>query len=202
MKLQPSISRRRGRPLSFDRDAALRTAMLTFWRHGYEATSLRDLTTALGVTPPSIYAAFGDKKAFFHEAVALYLGTPNRSSAIIADAATARDAAECLLEASVVGFTGAETPPGCLLASATISCSSSAADVQDELAAIRRGIEKSLARKIRAGIKAGELDADADSEALAAHVMAVIQGMSTLARDGARREKLRRVAAQAMLAWP
>lgn len=176
--------------------------MLTFWRHGYEATSLRDLTTALGVTPPSIYAAFGDKKAFFREAVALYLGTPNRSSAIIADAATARDAAESLLEASVVGFTGAETPPGCLLASATISCSSSAADVQDELAAIRRGIEKSLARKIRAGIKAGELDADADSEALAAHVMAVIQGMSTLARDGARREKLRRVAAQAMLAWP
>ena len=176
--------------------------MLVFWRQGYEATSLRDLTSALGVTPPSIYAAFGDKKQLFRDAVALYLGTPERSVEIIAEAVTARDAAEQLLEASAVGFTGTQTPPGCLLASATISCSPDAADVQNELGAIRRRIEVTLARKIRQDVRRGTLDADVDAGATAAHVLAVIQGMSTLARDGARRDKLRRVAAQAMQSWP
>ena len=65
--------RRAGRPLSFDRDAALNQAMLLFWRHGYESTAVSDLTAAMGVTPPSLYAAFGDKKRLFLEAVALYL---------------------------------------------------------------------------------------------------------------------------------
>ena len=191
-----------GRPRSFDRETALRAAMLRFWRHGYEGTSLADLTAAMRVTAPSIYAAFGDKKRLFLEAVTLYVSGPRTSSAIIDEAPTARAAAEGLLLASAEGFTGAKTPPGCLLASSTASGSAASADVQAEVTAIRRAIEVRLRRKIIRAIARGELPAESDAEAWAAHVMAVIQGMSSLARDGAKREKLLRVAAVAMAGWP
>jgi AcrR family transcriptional regulator len=194
--------RKTGRPLSFDRDAALDQAMRLFWRHGYEATSLSELTAAMHVTPPSLYAAFGDKKRLFLAALDRYLSGPVTSRSIIDDAATSREAALGLLEASAAGFTGADTPPGCLLASAAISCSPAAADVQVELAARRLAIEAQLREKVRGDMVGGELPADVDAGALAAHVMAVIQGLSTLARDGASREKLLRVATTAMRAWP
>ena len=193
--METSARRRKtGRPLSFDRDVALHAAMLLFWRHGYEATSLADLTAAMGVTPPSIYAAFGDKKGLFLAAVDRYLSGPVTSATIIADAATARDAAQELMAAAVVGFTGADTPPGCLLASAAISCSAAAADVAEALAARRRAIEAQLrTRMVDEGLP--------DADVRAAYVMAVIQGLSTLARDGAGREKLVRVTDVAMQGW-
>jgi len=196
------IRRKTGRPLSFDREVALRQAMLLFWRHGYEATSLSDLTVAMGVTPPSIYASFGDKKSLFLAAVELYLSGPVTSETIIEEAATAHEAAWGLLKASVIGFTGKHTPPGCLLASSAISCSIAAADVQRKLAAIRHGIEACLVKKVRRAIEAGELEPSSDAEGLAGHVMAVVQGLSTLARDGAKREQLMRVATAAMQGWP
>lgn len=187
--------RKSGRPLSFDREAALQTAMLLFWRHGYEATSVADLTAAMGITPPSLYAAFGDKKALFRAAVQRYANGPVTSAGIIAGAASARAAACGLLRAAAVGFTGADTPPGCLLATGAIACSAAAADVQGELAAIRAGIEAQL----RARIDAEGLPEPAVQ---AAHVMAVIQGMSTLARDGAPRARLLAVADLALRGWP
>jgi AcrR family transcriptional regulator len=201
-KIEAGPRRRKGRPRSFDRDAALQAAMLLFWRHGYETTSLNDLTQAMGVTPPSIYTAFGNKKKLFLEAVGKYLAGPVTSQSIIDDALTARAAARGLLDAAVIGFTGARTPPGCLLASAALSCSAAATDVRDELAAIRRNIEERLKNRIDRAVDAGELPTKTDAAALAAHVMAVIQGLSTLARDGAKREKLKRVANTAMRAWP
>jgi AcrR family transcriptional regulator len=191
-----------GRPLSFDRDAALHQAMLLFWRHGYESTSLSDLTAAMGVTPPSIYSAFGNKKRLFLEAICHYLSGPITSESIIKGANTAREAAEGLLRASAAGFTGTNTPPGCLLATSAISCSADAADVQKKLSLIRRNIEACLTERIVAGINAGEVSPQTDAGALAGLIMAVIQGMSTLARDGATRAKLLRVAETAMQAWP
>ena len=203
MEVDERAARRRvGRPLSFDRDAALRQAMLLFWRHGYEATTVSDLTAAMGITSPSLYTAFGDKKRLFLEAVRRYLGEPATSGQIIAAAATARDAAAALLRAAALGATGDGTPPGCLLASAAISCSAAAADVQGALAAMRLQVEDQLRRKIGRAVDAGEMPRDADADALAGHVMAVVQGMSTLARDGAGREKLLKLADTAMAAWP
>ncbi len=195
-------TRRPGRPLSFDRDAALHQAMLLFWRHGYEATSIADLTAAMSVTPPSIYAAFGDKKRLFLEAVSSYLSGPVTAATLIDAAPTAREAAAALLRSAAIGFTGEDTPPGCLLASAAISCSSSAAGVQSELAALRGGIEARLTERITRAVSAGEMPDGIDADALSGHVMCVIQGMSTLARDGAPREKLLRVADLAMRGWP
>ncbi len=194
--------RRPGRPLGFDRDAALHQAMLLFWRHGYEATSLNDLTAAMRITPPSLYTAFGDKKQLFLAALQRYLSGPVTSESILAEAPTAREAAAGLLRAAAVGFTGKSTPAGCLLASAAISCSSSAADVQKALAEIRLGIEKRLRTRIEQDKAAGKLSRSVDAGAMAGYVMAVIQGMSTLARDGATRRKLTSVANAAMQAWP
>jgi AcrR family transcriptional regulator len=191
-----------GRPLSFDRDEALNQAMLLFWQHGYEATSLSDLTAAMGVSAPSIYTAYGDKRRLFLEAVDRYLSGPVTSAMIIDGAVSAREAAADLLNTSAIGFTGSDTPPGCLLAASAISCSNAAADVQRELAAIRQSIETRLKDRVALDIQKGVLPAGTDADALAGHVMAVIQGMSTLARDGAPREKLLRIAAAAMRGWP
>ena len=198
----PVPPRRAGRPLSFDRDAALHRAMLLFWRHGYEGTSLAELTAAMGVTPPSVYAAFGDKKRLFLAAVDRYLAGPVTLERMLEAAPSAREAVDTLLRGAAIGFTGADTPPGCLLASAAISCSAGAGDVRDHLAALRRDVEDKLRRRIIAGIAAGEMAAGTDADALAGHAVAVVQGLSTLARDGAGRDKLLRVVDAAMAVWP
>lgn len=196
------VRRRTGRPLSFDRDAALHQAMLLFWRHGYEATSISDLTAAMGVTPPSLYAAFRDKRRLFLESVDLYLSGESSPWSIIDRALTAREAAMALMSGAARAFTDPATPPGCMLATSAISVSASAADVQAELSAIRNSVETRLRDRISRARTDGELPPDTDAEALAAHATAVIQGMSTLARDGATAEKLQRIVQMAMRAWP
>jgi AcrR family transcriptional regulator len=195
-----------GRPLSFDRDAALGRAMHLFWAHGYEATSIADLTTAMGISPPSLYAAYGDKKRLFLEAVNLYrtgTGAGSVASDQMIDAApTAADAARQMLDGSALYFTGPDTPPGCLLATGAISCSANAADVQAALASIRQAIEASLRNKIIADMASGVITNDVDADILAAYIVAIIQGMSTLARDGAPRQKLQSLATAVMRGWP
>ena len=195
-----------GRPLSFDRDVALDQAMRLFWAHGYEATSISDLTSAMGITPPSLYAAYGDKKRLFLAAVDRYrAGTGAGSVAsdqMMESAPTAADAARQMLDGSALHFTGTDTPPGCLLATGAISCSAAAADVQMALATIRLGIETRLREKILADMASGAITQDIDADILAAYIMAVIQGMSTLARDGAPRQKLQSLATAVMRGWP
>jgi AcrR family transcriptional regulator len=197
-----SPSRRIGRPPSFDRARALEQAMMLFWRHGYEATSLSDLTRGLGVTPPSIYAAFGNKKALFLEAVDLYLAGASSPTAIIDAADSGRAAALALMEGAAVAFTGEDTPPGCMLATSAISVSAEAADVQAHLSAIRNTVEAHLRGRIERDVADGVLPPGTDAGTLAAHTTAIIQGLSTLARDGASRDKLLRVARSAVSAWP
>ena len=62
----------RGRPRAFDMDKALDAALDLFWRKGYEGTSIADLTKAMGINPPSLYAAFGGKETLFHQALDRY----------------------------------------------------------------------------------------------------------------------------------
>lgn len=176
--------------------------MMAFWKHGYETTSIADLTAAMGVTAPSLYAAFGDKKQLFLEAMKLYTGDPAAIEASIRDAPTAWDAARSLLTASAEGFTGKTTPPGCLLASATASGSAACADVRAEVAQVRRRIEDALQRRIKRDVVSGVLLGSTSPDALSGLVMAVIQGMSVLARDGAGRTKLEAISLQVLNAWP
>ena len=198
----PARRRKIGRPLSFDRDAALEQAMLTFWRHGYETTSIVDLTTAMGVTAPSLYTAFGDKKRLFLEAAHRYAGDPAALARAIDGAPSAYEAAREMLTAAATAFTGEATPKGCLLASATASGSAASADVQSAIAEIRRSISGQLRARIDRDIAAGVLPPKTDAAALAGLVMTVTQGMSALARDGTPRASLLAIVAVALEGWP
>ena len=194
--------RKTGRPLSFDRDAALEQAMLTFWRYGYETTSIVDLTTAMGVTAPSLYTAFGDKRRLFLEAARRYAGDPGAMAQALDDADTAYDAARAMLMSAATAFTGKATPRGCLLASATAGGSSASADVQRAIADIRAGIAIRLRARIARDVDARILPSDVDVAAVAGMVMAIIQGMSVLARDGMDRPELLAIVERTLEAWP
>ncbi len=176
--------------------------MLTFWRHGYETTSIVDLTTAMGVSAPSLYTAFGDKRQLFLEAMALYVGDVGAIARRIDAASTAYDAARDMLTAAAIAYTGEETPRGCLLASATASGSSASSDVQHNVAEVRRSIEAQLRARIERDIADGSLPAETCAAALSRLVMVVTQGMSVLARDGATRESLLAVIDAALRGWP
>lgn len=191
-----------GRPLSFDRAEALEQAMLTFWRYGYESTSISALTAAMGVTPPSLYATFGDKKQLFLEAMHLYAGDLTVIAATLDAAPSARAGASTMLDRAATVFTGRSTPPGCLLASATASGSTASADVQAAVTAVRAEICALLRRRIERDIKDGNLAANSDAQALADMIIATIQGMSVLARDGIPRTRLLALAQQALGCFP
>jgi AcrR family transcriptional regulator len=199
---EPAPRRKTGRPLSFDRDIALEQAMLTFWRHGYETTSIADLTTAMGITAPSLYSAFGDKKRLFLEAAHRYAGDPAALAKAIQDAPTALDAARSMLVTAATGYTGESTPKGCLLASATASVSAASSDVQIAVSGIRTSIADQLRLRIARDIENDVLPPTTDSAALAGMVMSVMQGMSVLARDGSPRTHLLAIAEIALKAWP
>ena len=202
MEKNPVAARKPGRPRSFDREQALQEAMLVFWRHGYETTSISDLTEAMGVSAPSLYAAFGDKKCLFLEAMHRYAGSPDDFAATLAESPTAYQAVHHMLMSAADAFTNARTPRGCLLASATASTSSESADVQDAVAQVRRQVMARLRSRIEVDVAAGLLPPDTQAKSLATFVIAVVQGMSVLARDGGRRAELRGMIAVAMAAWP
>src|SRR5262245_43867420 len=158
----------RGRPRAFDREQALENAMQVFWRQGYEATSLTDLTTAMGINPPSLYAAFGDKERLFLEAVDRY-ETCHRGSAAdgraFGEEPTARAAIERVLRDAVNELARPGQPRGCMLMMAATNCS--VESIRTALAE-RRAESKALIRKrIAKGVAAGELAAGTDANALA-----------------------------------
>ena len=190
-----------GRPLSFERETVLREAMLAFWKNGYETTSVVDLTTAMGISAPSLYAAFGDKKSLFLKVVALYAGSDEERVRAITEAESARAAASAMLMACAMLYTGETTPPGCLLASSTASGSDAHADTRAAVTVIRAQGRQALRRRIEEDVEAGMLPADTDATALSDLMFAVAQGMSALARDGASRVELEGIARQAMVAW-
>ncbi len=176
--------------------------MLAFWQHGYETTSVADLCGAMGVTAPSLYAAFGDKRRLFLEAVRLYAGDPAVIVESIKHASSARAIAFEMLVSAVAAYTGKTTPRGCLLASATASGSDEAADVRAEVATIRRRIETALRKRIERDVVERKLPPGTDAAGLAGLTVAVLQGLSVLARDGRSRSALIAVADAAKAAWP
>lgn len=201
-KTAPKTARKTGRPLSFDRDAVLDKAMLAFWRSGYETTSISDLTAAMGVTAPSLYAAFGNKQQLFLEAMRRYAGDPAALEQDMAGAPTARDAVAGMLRRAAMLFTEETTPPGCLLASAAATGSPDASEVRDAVAAERRRVRDIIVRRIEVDIAKGVLPPDTRPAPLADLAIAVTQGLSVLARDGADRASVLAVAETAIAGWP
>src|SRR5882757_10721223 len=194
---------RTGRPRSFDRDEALDDAITVFWEHGYDTTSMAMLTTALGIGAPSIYAAFGDKRALFLQAVDRYLATYAAFTVrALAEEPHARDAVERLLREAAAAYTRPDHPRGCLLITAATNCSPQSADIATRLRELRAQGTHALEDKIAEATRTGELPAHTNAHALATFYGAVLKGMSAQARDGAARTDLEQIAEAALLAWP
>ncbi|HLL64415.1 MAG TPA: TetR/AcrR family transcriptional regulator [Micromonosporaceae bacterium] len=195
--------RRRGRPRTFDRERALAVAMREFWHRGFEPVSVAELTAAMGITPPSLYAAFGDKKTLFREVVDRYQQTYGAffTAALDAEVST-REGVARALHAAAVEYTHPDRPAGCLVISAAVNCTPGSADIATLLREHRIANSTALRARIKADVAAGRLPTCTDSAGLAALVGAVLQGMSQQARDGASTAELLGVADAAMLAWP
>ncbi|MEU5434993.1 TetR/AcrR family transcriptional regulator [Streptomyces sp. NPDC020719] len=187
---------------AFDRDKALEIALTEFWRHGYETTSVAMLTKAMGINPPSLYAAFGDKRQLFSEAVQLYSRTHGSQGARALDEPTARGAVEALLRFAAADYADPSHPPGCFVINGATNCTPAAEDVKAELRAVREATKRAIEEKIAADVATGQLPDTVDANALATFYAAVIQGMDTQACDGVDRATLERVADIAMAAWP
>ncbi|MFB7026021.1 MULTISPECIES: TetR/AcrR family transcriptional regulator [unclassified Streptomyces] len=195
------VTRQRGRPRSFDRPTALEQATMAFWEHGYETTSVSDLTRAMGISAPSLYAAFGDKKTLFEEVVEAYaLSYGAYGGRAFAEEPTARGAVGRMLCEAAELFTEPGHPRGCLMISAATNCSTP--EVEEALRDRRNANLAFFEERIRRGVESGELPAGTDPRALARFSGAVLQGMSQQARDGATAEELAAVAEAAMRAWP
>ena len=193
----------RGRPLSFDRDAALETAMHVFWERGYEAASISDLTSAMGITPPSLYTAFGDKEQLFLEAIERYaLGYGSAGARALDEEPTARGAIERWLLEAANELTQPCHPKGCMVVMAATNCSAAAERVQDALLLRRTEAIANVGRRIQGGIDTGELPLDTDAKDLANFYATIYQGMSMQAKDGATHESLMATVRTAMRSWP
>src|SRR5918998_1443242 len=165
-----------GRPRSFDKDKALDQAMEVFWRKGYEGASLSDLTKAMGINPPSLYAAFGK--------------------------ATARKVAECLLRGMADFHTDPDNPPGCLFTQGGLACGEGSEAIPRELASRRSQMEDSVRERFERAKQEGDLPRDADPAALARYLSTVMQGMGVQAAAGATREQLQQTVDFALAAFP
>lgn len=192
----------RGRPRGFDRDTALRRAMEVFWRHGFDGTSMHDLTAAMGIASPSIYACFGSKEQLFRQAVELYAateGVPPRRA--LTQTPAVREAISAMLRANADTFTDPATPPGCMVVLASVAGSGKNSDLQAFLAERRQDMHTAILARIGRGVADGDLPARTDASALATYYMTVLQGMALYARDGATRSELETVITCAMAAW-
>lgn len=175
--------------------------MHVFWRQGYEATSVNDLTRAMRINPPSLYAAFGDKEHLYLESLERYVRWRLESAAKWLDEEpTAKAAVARVLTEAASLFARSGAPRGSMLVLSATNCS--AASLQSELAERRAGVKAILKARIDRGIRAGELPRGTDSAALAVFYTTVFQGMSIQARDGATRKSLLATAEAAMRAWP
>jgi AcrR family transcriptional regulator len=179
-----------GRPRSFDRDAALAAAVEQFWRTGYEETSIAMLTKAMGVTPPSLYAAFGDKDRLFEEASALYFDRTCEAADLASGRPTAREAVATMLDDTARAHTDAETPLGCLMLT------------EPRLTAQREVLHRRLADRIARGVTEGDLPDTVQPAELASFLVAVMRGMSGCARDGGTTAELLAIARLAVAAIP
>ncbi|MFI6152764.1 TetR/AcrR family transcriptional regulator [Kitasatospora sp. NPDC051170] len=195
---------RRGRPPAFDRAEALAAATLLFWERGYEATSVSDLTAAMGIRPGSLYAAFGDKRTLFEEVVREYGNSPAGSflGTALAEEPTARAAFARVLRETATVYADPAHPAGCLVISAATNVSVQDAEVQTRLRDLRNANLRIFEARLHTARQDGELPPDADPSALARYFATVIQGMSQQARDGATVDELARTAELALQVWP
>ena len=191
-----------GRPRSFDMGEALDAAMEVFWRRGYDGATLAELTCAMGIKPPSLYAAFGNKEGLLKAALDRYAQKRADHMARILSAPTARQVAERLLFGTADIQTDPANPPGCLLVQGGLACGAGSENIPFELAARRAETEAELRDRFARARDEGDLPPGADPAALARFLSGVTAGMGVMAASGSDRTALREVAQVALAAFP
>jgi AcrR family transcriptional regulator len=191
-----------GRPRNFCTEKGLDCAMGVFWRKGYEGASMVDLTTAMGINSPSLYAAYGSKEGLFRAVLERYEARRDKFMEEVFAAPTAREVASLFLHgvAEFAVDTGGQNPPGCLLLQSGMACGDSA--IPDELARHRAVKEKALCERFARAKAEGDLPASTAPAALASYIMAVTSGMCVQAASGASLEELHAVADMALASIP
>lgn len=200
---ETAAKRPRGRPRCFEREAALERAMEVFWRHGYEGTSLSELTKAMGINAPSLYAAFQSKEELYMEAIDLYIARRREfMERIYREEPTARAAVERMMREVVESLVGCDSPRGCMLTSSGASCSAESEHMQRALSEKRALGRELMKARMDKAVRDGEMPRGTNTGALADFYGMVFQGMSMQARDGASRKSLLAAVDNAMRAWP
>lgn len=191
-----------GRPRQFDPDEALDRAMEVFWRHGYEGATLPELTAAMGINRPSLYAAFGSKEELFRKVLDRYITGPAGYVREALVRPTAREAVEHLFASAIRLVTDPKHPRGCLVVQGALSCGEAAESVRRELAAVRAEGLDLIRERLKQAQRDGELSEDVDCADLARFVVTVVHGLGVQAASGATRKQLERVTEIALRAWP
>jgi len=191
-----------GRPRSFDADVALDQALGVFWEKGYEGTSLPDLTEAMGINRPSLYAAFGNKETLFRKALQRYAEGPTAYVREALQEPTARGVVERLFDGTIDLLTAPGNPGGCLIVQGALACGDAATPVREALSAQRQKYQSVVRQRLQRAKAEGDLPKNAEPAALARYVTVVVHGMAVQAAGGATRKQLRGVAELAMRAWP
>lgn len=191
-----------GRPRAFDPDEALARALDVFWRQGYEGASLADLTTAMGINRPSMYAAFGNKEDLFRMALARYTSGPASYVEKALHEPTARAVAEHILRGAVQATTGPDSPAGCLGVQGALATGAPGELAREALIEWRTNGEDAIReRLIRAQVE-GDLPSDADPANLARYIATFAYGISVQAATGVPREALGQIVDTALANWP
>jgi AcrR family transcriptional regulator len=189
-----------GRPRAFNPDVALDRAMHVFWAKGYVGASLSNLTRAMRINRPSLYAAFGNKEQLFGKVLDRYMSGPLAWFGKALAAAKARDVVEQIFLGTARMAEDPRTPAGCLLVQGALACGTASA--RKEVAARRAAAEVALRCRLQRAKREGDLPKNADPAELAHYVVTVVRGMAIQAADGASRDQLHRVAQIALRAWP
>jgi AcrR family transcriptional regulator len=187
-----------GRTRQFDAEEALCRALEVFWARGYEGATLPELTQAMGINRPSLYAAFGNKEQLFRKALDHYQTGPQSFLAEALRKPTARAAVEALFRMQ----RDRDKPRGCLIVSGALACGEEAEPVRRELARLRQATVAALRERFERAVREGDLLAGTDCATLARYVCTVLNGLAVQAASGATEKELRQVAALTMRAWP
>lgn len=192
----------KGRPREFCTDQALAAALQVFWSKGYEGASLTDLTEAMGITRPSLYAAFGNKEALFRKALDLYeVEKLDYVGKALAEP-TARAVAEHFMRGALENQTRKSEPHGCLGVISSVACGEEAASIREEVLARGASARRKLVERMERARNEGDLPAHIDPDSITSYLYAVLQGMAVQSGAGASREELERLVDTAILMWP
>ncbi|MFS8044915.1 TetR/AcrR family transcriptional regulator [Rhizobium sp. BR 314] len=186
-----SSPRKRGRPPAFDRETVLAAARDTFWQHGYDGSSIADLTAAMGITPQSLYAAFTSKAELYRETLDQYRRMPRPEPGNpFQDKVDTVTTFERFLTNSAKIFTAPEHPKGCMISTAVLNCAEENEPIAHHVASMRLQSLDIFTTRIERGIAEGDMRPDTNARSLARFLGAIVQGMSVQARDGATTEEL------------